>query len=109
MMSSNGEARPLVLLCECAGTMQNIDFDALEASAAESADVVRGAHWCSREGQAQLLEYMEAGRAAGRSSSPAARPTSPRAASRSSTRAASGSRSPTSARAAAGCTATATA
>ena len=41
--------------------MKNIDFDRLEARAAESADVIRGAHWCSREGQAQLLELMEAG------------------------------------------------
>ena len=54
-------ARPLVLLCECAGTMQNIDFDSLEQRAAESADVIRGRHWCSRQGQAQLLELMEAG------------------------------------------------
>ena len=53
--------RPLVLLCECAGTMANLDFDSLEAHAAESADVLRGRHWCSREGQAQLLELMESG------------------------------------------------
>ena len=53
--------RPLVLLCECAGTMGNIDFDGLAADAGATADVVRGRHWCSREGQAQLLEMMEAG------------------------------------------------
>ena len=52
--------RPLVLLCECAGTMKNVDFDRLEMEAAQHADVRRGAHWCSREGQAQLLELMEA-------------------------------------------------
>lgn len=53
--------RPLVLICECAGTMKNIDFDRLEAHAGQQADTLRGAHWCSREGQAQLLELMEAG------------------------------------------------
>jgi heterodisulfide reductase subunit A len=52
---------PLVLLCECAGTMKNLDFDLLEQRAATAADVRRGRHWCSREGQAQLLELMEAG------------------------------------------------
>jgi len=51
--------RPLVLLCECAGTMDNIDFDALEARLSPAADVVRGTHWCSRQGQAGLLEIME--------------------------------------------------
>lgn len=53
--------RPLVLLCECAGTMENLDFDRLAAETEAAADVVRGRHWCSREGQAQLLELMEAG------------------------------------------------
>ena len=33
--------RPVVLLCECAGTMTNIDFDSLEQRALESADVDR--------------------------------------------------------------------
>ena len=51
--------RPLVLLCECAGTMDNIDFDALERRLAPAADIVRGTHWCSRQGQAGLLEIME--------------------------------------------------
>ena len=41
--------------------MKNIDFDRLEEHAAASADVIRGRHWCSRQGQAQLLELMEAG------------------------------------------------
>jgi heterodisulfide reductase subunit A len=41
--------------------MANIDFERLAAHVAESADVVRGTHWCSREGQAQLLEIMESG------------------------------------------------
>lgn len=63
--SSNGATpapeRPLVLLCECAGTMANIDFDELQARAGRQADTVRGRHWCSREGQARLLELMEAG------------------------------------------------
>ena len=53
--------RPLVLLCECAGTMGNIDFDRLEGQVSTSAGVIRGRHWCSREGRAQLLELMEAG------------------------------------------------
>ena len=53
--------RPLVLLCECAGTMANVDFDRLETHAGRHADTRRGRHWCSREGQAQLLELMEAG------------------------------------------------
>ncbi len=52
---------PLVLLCECAGTMDNIDFDRLETAAREHAEVLRGRHWCSREGMARLLELMEAG------------------------------------------------
>jgi len=56
-------ARPLALLCECAGTMENIDFAALE-NGLVAADVVRGRHWCGREGQGRLLELMES--AAGR-------------------------------------------
>ncbi len=54
-------ARPLVLLCECAGTMKNIDFDLLEGRAGENAEVLRGSHWCDRQGQARLLEIMAAG------------------------------------------------
>ncbi len=66
MSAGNGGApladpRPLVLLCECAGTMKNIDFDRLETHAGLHAGTLRGRHWCSREGQAQLLELMEAG------------------------------------------------
>ncbi len=63
MTSPNGRGldRPLVLLCECAGTLKNIDFDRLETHAGLHAEVVRGDHWCSRGGQAQLLELMEAG------------------------------------------------
>ncbi len=53
--------RPLVLLCECAGTIKNIAFDVLEQRAGESADVLRGSHWCDRQGQARLRELMEAG------------------------------------------------
>jgi heterodisulfide reductase subunit A len=60
-MAHGADARPLVLLCECAGTMGNIDFDRLELEAGQAADVVRGRHWCSRQGQAELLELMEAG------------------------------------------------
>jgi len=52
---------PVVILCECAGTMENIDFDRLEAATRERAEVLRGRHWCSREGRARLLELMEAG------------------------------------------------
>ncbi len=51
--------KPLVLLCECAGTMPNIDFDELAMFADMKADVLRGVTWCSREGQARLLELME--------------------------------------------------
>ena len=52
-------ARPLLLLCECAGTMSNVDFARLEHRFAASADVRRGFHWCNRKGKAQLLELME--------------------------------------------------
>ena len=57
-----GMNRPLVLLCECAGTMANVDFGELQARAGGAADTERGRHWCSREGQARLLELMEQGR-----------------------------------------------
>ena len=60
-VADSGSTRPLVLLCECAGTMKNIAFDRLEAEAGQSADTLRGRHWCSREGQARMLELMEAG------------------------------------------------
>ena len=60
-IADSGSARPLVLLCECAGTMKNIDFDRLEDEAGQSADTLRERHWCSREGQARMLELMEAG------------------------------------------------
>ena len=60
-MSAATGALPRVLLCECAGTMQNIDFDLLEGRAAGRAEVVRDSHWCGREGQARLLEIVEAG------------------------------------------------
>ena len=63
MTSPNGHGPelPLVLLCECAGTLKNIDFDRLEQHAGLHADVRRGDHWCSRVGQARMLELMEAG------------------------------------------------
>src|SRR5664279_357352 len=63
MTSANGMApgRPIVLLCECAGTLKNVDFDQLETHAELHADVVRDDHWCSRVGQARMLELMEAG------------------------------------------------
>lgn len=50
---------PTVLLCECAGTMPGIDFEALAHALAAEATVELGAHWCSREGQARLLELSE--------------------------------------------------
>ncbi len=59
--ASGDAARPRVLLGECAGTMPNIDFDRLAARLESSAEVVRDAHWCGRQGQARLLETMEAG------------------------------------------------
>ncbi|NLE22701.1 MAG: hydrogenase iron-sulfur subunit [Actinobacteria bacterium] len=52
-------SRPLVLLCECAGTLANIDFGRLERQAGLYADVIRDTHWCSRGGQARMLELME--------------------------------------------------
>ena len=52
--TATAPTRPLVLLCECAGTLTNIDFDRLEQHAGMHADVIRGTHWCSRVGQAQL-------------------------------------------------------
>ncbi len=54
-------ARPTVLLCECAGTMANVDFDELAMFVGREADVLRGETWCNREGQARLLELLEAG------------------------------------------------
>ena len=51
--------RPLVLLCECAGTMANVEFDELERRLGEQAEVRRDAHWCDRQGQARLLELTE--------------------------------------------------
>jgi len=59
--NGNGPEHTLVLLCECAGTLKNIDFDRLEAYAGLHADIMRGDHWCSRAGQAQMLELLEAG------------------------------------------------
>jgi heterodisulfide reductase subunit A-like polyferredoxin/coenzyme F420-reducing hydrogenase delta subunit len=57
--STNG-ARPRILLCECAGTMKsNLDFDRLEKAAAEHGEVLRSPTWCSREGQARMLEMIE--------------------------------------------------
>jgi len=50
-----------VLLCECAGTLANIDFDRLEKHTRLCADVVRDTHWCSRVGQARMFELMGAG------------------------------------------------
>jgi heterodisulfide reductase subunit A2 len=54
-------AQPAVMLCECAGTMENIDFDELAMFAGTKAEVLRDTKWCSREGQARILELMEAG------------------------------------------------
>lgn len=51
--------RPLVLLCECAGTMPAIDFDALATDVAVDADVERSAQLCSREGQASVIALTE--------------------------------------------------
>ena len=31
--NGSGPARPVVLLCECAGTLKNVDFDRLERAA----------------------------------------------------------------------------
>jgi heterodisulfide reductase subunit A-like polyferredoxin len=41
--------------------MPAIDFERLAEAAAEAADVIRGTHWCGREGQAELLELMDSG------------------------------------------------
>ncbi len=61
LAAGDDAGRPLVLLCECAGTMTNIDFERLERHASLHADVLRGTHWCSRVGQARMLELMDAG------------------------------------------------
>jgi len=53
------DQRPLVLLCECAGTMPGIDFDSLAETLRPEADVERGGHWCGREGQARIIELHE--------------------------------------------------
>ena len=53
--------RPLVLLCECAGTLTNIDFDRLERHVGLHAEVLRDTRWCSRVGQARMLELLDAG------------------------------------------------
>ena len=58
--ASDSANPPLVLLCECAGTMPNIDFGLLEEALSEQAEVLRHTHWCSRQGQARLLELAEA-------------------------------------------------
>jgi heterodisulfide reductase subunit A len=64
-MTSNGNgtgARPRILLCECAGTMSsNLDFDRLEQAASAQGEVLRSPTWCSREGQARMLEMVEDG------------------------------------------------
>ena len=53
-------ASPLVLLCECAGTMANIDFRTLAAGIEHAGgEVRRGCYWCGREGQAELIELLE--------------------------------------------------
>lgn len=57
--------RPTLVLCECAGTLANLDFDRLEQDASCKADVVRGSHWCSRTGQAQIHELAESARRRG--------------------------------------------
>jgi heterodisulfide reductase subunit A len=51
--------RPVVLLCECAGTMPVLDFDALAEDLAADAEVERCSQLCSREGQARILELTE--------------------------------------------------
>ena len=56
------DLKPLVVLCECAGTMETIDFERLEGTLGESAEVARHPYWCGREGQGRLLELMESGR-----------------------------------------------
>jgi heterodisulfide reductase subunit A len=59
MSTLPSDGRPVVLLCECAGMMGNIDFGAIEASLAPPARTLRGRHWCSRESQARLIEISE--------------------------------------------------
>ena len=39
----------------------NLDFDRLEQVASEQGEVLRSSTWCSREGQARLLEMTKAG------------------------------------------------
>ena len=55
------------LLCECAGTMSNLDFDLLEAGIEElGATVERRRTWCGREARTRLIELGEEGERAGR-------------------------------------------
>jgi len=60
-VADSARDRPRVLLCECAGTMANIDFDCLAHHLGGRAGVLRGTHWCGREGRARLLELMDSG------------------------------------------------
>ena len=53
-------ARPLVLLCECAGTMPNLDFPRLAAELDGEAEVRRDGYWCGRRGQAVIRELAAA-------------------------------------------------
>jgi heterodisulfide reductase subunit A len=56
----HGGRPPLLILCQCAGTMPNIDFARIGDVFAHRAEVLGDRHWCSREGQARLLELLEA-------------------------------------------------
>ena len=60
-IDSDQTIRPVLLLCECAGTMTNIDFDMLQSYFSREGQVLRDRHWCGREGQARLLDLIGSG------------------------------------------------
>jgi heterodisulfide reductase subunit A len=59
---SAGAPKPLVALCDCAGTIAaNTDMETLAGALAAHAEVMRDRAWCSREGRARLNELVSGG------------------------------------------------
>ena len=48
MSESSADGGEIVLLCECAGMMGNIDYGSVEAGLGPAANAP-ARHWCSRE------------------------------------------------------------
>ena len=59
MSESSADGGAIVLLCECAGMMGNIDYGSVEAGLGPAARTLRARHWCSRESHARLIEISE--------------------------------------------------